>query len=78
MKDETLVHKAHVKVDGDRYQVLVYCRDDGRYFAKTRLGGGDIIINDGMTLEDVLIKHENLLPLAVYTRRMRRQIRDGF
>lgn len=77
MKDGTLVHEAHVDVDGDRYQVLVYCRNDGRHFAKTFLGGDDIIINDGITLEDVLNKHQSLLPLAVTTRRMRQQIRDG-
>jgi hypothetical protein len=76
MKDGTLVHEAHVEVDGDRYQVLVYCRNDGRHFAKTHLGGEDIIINDGISLEDVLNKHENLLPLAVSTRRMRQQIHD--
>lgn len=76
MKDGTLVHEAHVEVDGDRYKVLVYCRDDGRHFAKTHLGGEDIIINDGISLEEVLVKHESLLPLAVSTRRMRQQIRD--
>jgi len=74
MTQGKLVHESHIEVDGDRYNVLVYCRDDGRHFAKTHLGGEDIIINDGMTLEDVLLKHEHLLPLAISTRRMRSQI----
>jgi hypothetical protein len=71
----TLVHQTRVQVDGDSYHVQVYCRDDGRHFAKTYLGGDDIIINDGMSLEDVLSKHTELLPLAVSTRRIRQQIR---
>jgi hypothetical protein len=71
----TLVHQTHINVEGDSYQVQVYCRDDGRHFARTHLGGDDIIINDGITLDDVLQKHSELLPLAVTTRRLRQQIR---
>lgn len=71
----TLVHQTHISVEGDSFHVQVYCRDDGRHFARTHLGGGDIIINDGMSLDDVLGKHTELLPLAVSTRRMRQQIR---
>jgi hypothetical protein len=71
----TLVHQTHIHVEGDAYHVQVYCRDDGRHFAKTHLGGGDIIINDGMSLDDVMVKHSELLPLAVSTRRIRQQIR---
>lgn len=77
MRNGTLVHEAHIDVDGERYQVLVFCRDDGRHFAKTHLGGEDIIINDGVTLEEVLKKHEQILPLAISTRRMRQQIRNS-
>lgn len=76
MRNGKLVHEAHVKVDGESFQVLVYCRDDGRHFAKTHLGGEDIIINDGVTLEDVLHVHEQVLPLAISTRRIRQQIKE--
>lgn len=71
----TLVHQTEIQLEGDSYQVQVFCREDGRHFAKTHLGGGDIIINDGLSLQDVLVKHSELLPLAVSTRRMREQIR---
>lgn len=75
MEHGTLVHQSHIQVEGDSLHVQVFCRGDGRHFARTHLGGGDIIINDGMSLDDVLDKHTELLPLAVSTRRMRQQIR---
>jgi hypothetical protein len=71
----TLVHQVQIELEGDRYHVQVYCREDGRHFAKTHLGGEDIIINDGMTLDEVLERHTELLPLAVSTRKVRQQIR---
>jgi hypothetical protein len=75
MEHGTLVHQTQIHHEGDSYHVQVFCRDDGRHFAKTHLGGGDIIINDGHSLQEVLVKHTELLPLAVSTRRIRQQIR---
>jgi hypothetical protein len=74
----TLVHQAQIELEGDSYHVQVYCREDGHHFARTHLGGEDIIINDGMSLNEVLEKHTELLPLAVSTRRMRQQIRGEY
>ena len=71
----TLVHQTHIQIDDDSFHVQVFCRDDGRHFAKTHLGCGDIIINDGISLDDALCKHTELLPLAISTRRVRQQIR---
>jgi hypothetical protein len=76
MDELDLVHETEIEVDGNRYQVLVYCRDDGRHFAKTHFGSDDIIINDGATLEEVLEKHQQLLPLAITSRQMLQQLRN--
>jgi hypothetical protein len=77
MSEETLVHKTDIELHGDRYQIMVFCRADGRHFAKTHFGDGDIIINDGSSLEEALAKHERLLPLAVSTRKVMQEFR-GF
>jgi hypothetical protein len=70
MTGETLVHRKEIELHGDRYEILVFCRDDGRHFAKTLFGENDIIINDGQSLEEALTKHEKLLPLAVTCRHL--------
>jgi len=70
MSEEILVHKTDIVLHGDSYQILVFCRDDGRHFAKTHFSAGDIIINDGASLEEALAKHEKLLPLAVSSRKV--------
>ena len=77
MNDEMLIHSSDVELDGDRYQIKVFCRADGRHYAKTHLGKNDIIINDGFTLEEVLEKHQRLLPLALSSRRITQSFR-GF
>ncbi len=75
MNDERLVHKADIELHGDRYQIMVYCREDGRHFAKTFFAADDIIINDGSSLEDALTKHERLLPLAISSRKLLQEFR---
>ena len=70
MADEILVHESEIEVHGDLYKIKVFCREDGRHFAKTRFGNDDIIINDGASLEEVLLKHERLLPLAISSRKI--------
>ena len=77
MSEELLVHKAEFDLNGDRFEILVYCRDDGKFFAKTRFGENDIIINDGQSLEEALSKHERILPLAVTSRHLLHQVK-GF
>lgn len=75
MPEEKLVYKSDIELHGNRYSVTVFCRDDGRHFAKTRFASDDIIINDGHSLEDALAKHEMLLPLAVRSRQVLQELR---
>ncbi len=75
MVEERLVHKTEIEFNGDRFEILVYCRVDGRHFAKTRFGDNDIIINDGQSLEEALAKHEKILPLAVTSRHLLQQVK---
>lgn len=72
---ETLVHQSEVELLGECYTIAVFSRDDGRYVATTRFADDDIIINDGESLEDVLSRHERLLPLAISSRKMLRESR---
>jgi hypothetical protein len=75
MPEETLVHESVIELHGDRYQIMVFCRADGRHFAKTHFGEEDIIINDGPSLAEALAKHEMLLPLAVRSRQVLQELR---
>jgi len=70
MEKEILVHKCHLPVDSDEYEVLIYSRPDGTHIAKTVLDIHDVIINDGPTLDAVLEKHRQLLPLAINSRQL--------
>lgn len=73
MIEETLVHRKDVELNGERYEIRVYCREDGKHFAKTSFTKNDIIINDGHSLEETLKKHEKVLSLAVTCREIMRQ-----
>jgi len=46
MKDDRLVYNAVQKIDDESYFISVYCRSDGRHYAKTFLSETDIIINE--------------------------------
>jgi len=70
MEKEILVHKCHLPIDSEEYEVLVYSRPDGVHIAKTVLDADDIIVNDGPTLDVVLEKHRELLPLAINSRKL--------
>ncbi|HEX8961022.1 MAG TPA: hypothetical protein VF775_05570 [Geobacteraceae bacterium] len=76
MTGEMLVHTAEIELQGNRYEIQVYCRGDGRHFAKTRFGEHDIIIHDGQSMEEVLAKHERLLPLAVTCRHVMQEVKE--
>jgi hypothetical protein len=65
---ENLVHSSELELNGEKFSIQVFSSAAGRFFAKTCLGEGDVIITDGASPEDVLKKHEDLLPLAVGTR----------
>lgn len=77
MSGEILVHKSDVDLNGDRYEILVFCREDGRYFARTSFGENDVIIHDGPSLEDVLSKHEKVLALAITSRQVQHMVKSG-
>jgi len=77
MSEEKLVHRTDIELHGDLYQIMVFCREDGRHFAKTFFAEDDIIINDGATLEEVLVKHQRLLPLAISSRKILQDFRGG-
>jgi len=70
MISESLVHKGTVQVGDDTYEVLVFLRQDGRHIAKTFFDREDVIINDGLSLEEALDRHHRLLPLAIDSRRI--------
>jgi len=77
MPEETLVHESDIELHGDHYQIKVFCRANGRHFAKTRFAADDIIINDGPSLEEALASHERLLPLAVRSRQVLQELRGN-
>jgi hypothetical protein len=77
MTEETLVYESHIELHGDRYQIKVFCRSNGRHFAKTLFAADDIIINDGPSLEEALANHERLLPLAVRSRQVLQELRGS-
>jgi len=70
MEKETLVHKCRLPVESDEYEVLIYSRPNGTHVAKTVIDVYDVIINDGPTLDAVLEKHCQLLPLAINSRQL--------
>ncbi|GFO56593.1 hypothetical protein GMSM_36000 [Geomonas sp. Red276] len=70
MDEENPIHSSELEVNGEYFCISVYSSAAGRYFAKTCLGDGDVIITDGRSLDDALSKHENLLPLAIGTREL--------
>lgn len=70
MEKEILVHKCHLPVESEEYEVLVYSRPDGSHVAKTVIDVYDVIINDGPSLDAVLEKHRQLLPLAINSRQL--------
>ncbi|OGU07765.1 MAG: hypothetical protein A2075_19235 [Geobacteraceae bacterium GWC2_58_44] len=65
-----LLHSSEFELNGEVFQIKVFCSSAGRFFAKTCLGEGDFIITDGPSLPEALRKHEDLLPLAVGTREL--------
>lgn len=77
METERLVHQCRFNLSGRDYEVLVYCRPDGSHLAKTVFAPGDVIINDGLSLEEALCRHQRLLPLAVNSRHILSEFRHG-
>jgi hypothetical protein len=76
MSADILVHQSVYHFGGQDYQVSVYSRPDGSHVARTAFSAEDVIVNDGPTLEEVLAKHQRLLPLAVNSRQLLRNFRS--
>jgi len=70
-----LIHTTELKIADRHYEVSVYVRSDGSHIARTIFAPGDVIIHDGFSLEEVLAKHQRLLPLAVDSRQILRELR---
>lgn len=68
MEYETIVHQSTCRIAEKEYEICVFSRDDGRLFARTVLAPQDVIISDGPSLADVLRRHQELLPLAIKSR----------
>lgn len=75
MEPGTLIQTVHFDVAGRQYEVAVYVRPDGLHSARTIFAPGDIIVNDGPSLEEVLSLHRRLLPLAIDSRLLLRELR---
>jgi len=68
--EEMLLHSSDLELNGEVFHIKVFCSSAGRFFAKTCLGEGDVIITDGPSVPETLKKHEDLLPLAIGTREL--------
>ncbi len=75
MNPGILIHTAELKIAGRPYEVAVYLRSDGSHLARTIFAPGDVIIHDGLSLEEVLAKHQRLLPLAIDSRQILSDLR---
>ena len=70
MENVELVHQLMCDFEGEKYLVEVFSRPDGSHFARTVFSPQDVIISDGVNLDDALLKHQDLLPLAIHSRQM--------
>ena len=70
MDNVELVHQLMCDFEGEKYLVEVFSRPDGSHFARTVFSPQDVIISDGVNLDDALLKHQDLLPLAIHSRQM--------
>jgi hypothetical protein len=70
MEKIELVQELRCDYEGEEYLIEVFARPDGSHFARTIFSRIDVIISDGPSLDDVLLKHQELLPLAIRSRQM--------
>ena len=72
MENSQLIQKITRAFEGKDYLIEVYLRADGSHFARTEFSPQDVIISDGFSLEEALHKHQDLLPLAIHSRKIPR------
>lgn len=65
MTEENIIHETELNVSGKNYSVQVFSGASGKYYSQTRLGESDVIIIDGISVEDVLERHRFSLPIAI-------------
>lgn len=70
MDNTQLVHQLICDFEGREYLIEVFSRPDGSHFARTVFSPQDVIISDGFSFEEALVKHQDLLPLAISSRKM--------
>ena len=70
MDNIQLVHQLTCDFEGQEYLIEIFSRPDGNHFARTVFSPQDVIISDGFSLEEALIKHQDLLPLAIRSRKI--------
>jgi len=70
MKQIELVQEFRCDHEGEEYLIEVFARPDGSHFARTIFSPSDVIISDGISLDQVLLKHQDLLPLAIRSRQL--------
>ena len=70
MVNSRLVHQLICDCEGREYLIEVFSRPDGSHFARTVFSPQDVIISDGFSFEEALNKHQDLLPLAISSRKM--------
>jgi hypothetical protein len=75
MDNTQLVHQLICDFEGREYVIEVFSRPDGSHYARTVFSPQDVIISDGFSFEEALVKHQNLLPLAIRSREMPRSSR---
>ena len=70
MEQVELVQEFKCDYEGEKYLIEVFARPDGSHFARTIFSSSDVIISDGVSLDEVLLRHQDLLPLAIHSRQM--------
>ena len=70
MDNVQLVHQLTCDFEGHAYLIEVFSRPDGSHFARTMFSPQDVIISDGFSFEEALLRHQDLLPLAIRSRKM--------
>jgi hypothetical protein len=75
MDNVKLVHQLTCAFEGREYLIEVFSRPDGSHYARTMFSPQDVIISDGFSFEEALVRHQALLPLAIRSRKMPRSSR---
>lgn len=73
MNMKSIVREVDMQIMGERCHIQIFKRENGTYFAITRFSNMDAIISDGRTIDEVLARHAGTLPVAIDSRRLKKQ-----